>query len=291
MIRFFLGTLGLCIVLSLSTSSAADGPAATFAPAKLIKDGYKKLDTPAWLPTEKKLVFTDQDSGKLYQLTMPNTIEEIGPGGRGKVAPDGRWYGIVDGALVVRGPGSEQKVLVAKPADKELSLNDIAIAPNGNVYFTTLKDPEKGRMTIVDPKGKTTVAWDGNDEPTLVNPNGAAVSADGKWLFIGISSYKDKKHSAIMRFPIKADGSLDVAAGKAQKWGNVSGPDGIAVGPDGNIYATAGAVVVIMSPDGKKIGELKIPKGSGSNLNFGGPDGKTLFLTTFNALYVYEPAK
>ena len=53
-----------------------------------------------------------------------------------------------------------------------------------------------------------------------MNPNGVAVSHDGKYLYVGISSYKDKKHACIYRFQILDDGGLDVSAGKKSKWYN-----------------------------------------------------------------------
>jgi gluconolactonase len=145
-------------------------------------------------------------------------------------------------------------------------------------------------VTAVNLAKKTAaVVYDAAEFGDLANPNGAAVTADGKHLFIGVSNYKYKKKSGIYRFPVNADGSVDVAAGKDKKWADVTGPDGIAVAPDGLVYATAGAVVVILSADGKKVCEVKIPKGSGTNLCFGGADGKTLYVTTNTALYAAEP--
>ena len=48
---------------------------------------------------------------------------------------------------------------------------------------------------------------------------------------------------------------------------------------------TAGPVEAVVSADGKKVGEVKIPKGCGTNLTFGGADGRTLYVTTDKALY------
>ena len=59
----------------------------------------------------------------------------------------------------------------------------------------------------------------------------------------------------------------------------------MAFGPEGNLYVTAGASVVILDATGKKVSEIKIPKGSGTNLAFGGDDGRTLFVTTDTTLY------
>ncbi|MBM3982629.1 MAG: SMP-30/gluconolactonase/LRE family protein [Planctomycetes bacterium] len=265
----------------------------TFAPnpppkLDVVKDGFTKLDTPAWLPADKCLVFTDLVQKKLFRLEAKNEVKAVrDDGGRGKVGPDGRFYGLVGDKLVSWKPGEEPKAIVEKAAGgKDLALNDIAVSPTGFAYFTTLKDPDKGRLTIVDVAKKTVaVAYDGADLPDLSNPNGIAVSADGKTLLLGVSNYKDRKKSGIYRFPIKADGALDIAAGKDKKWGDVTAPDGMAFGPEGNLYVTAGASVVILDATGKKVSEIKIPKGSGTNLTFGGDDGRTLFVTTDTTLY------
>ncbi|VTU02058.1 Gluconolactonase OS=Cyclobacteriaceae bacterium AK24 GN=ADIS_1632 PE=4 SV=1: SGL [Gemmataceae bacterium] len=261
-------------------------PAApAYAPLKLIKDGFQKLDTPTWLPAEKCLIACDIEAAKLFKV-VGSEASELREGGRGKVGPDGRYYGVLGGKLAAWRPGEDPKVIL----DKEVSLNDLVVGANGFLYFTTLKDPEKGRVTAVNvAKGSAAVVYDATDLGDLANPNGVALAPDGKFLYVGVSNYKDKKRSGVYRFPVKDDGSVDVAAGKDRKWADVTGPDGIAVAPDGHVYATAGAVVVVLSPEGKRVGEVKIPKGSGTNLCFGGADGKTLFVTTNAALYAAEP--
>lgn len=257
-----------------------------FHPAKPIREGYAKLDTPAWVPDGKFLAFTDLATGKLYKFTEGKDVAELGRGGRGKVGPDGVWYGLVDESLVSWKLGSEKPALLLDKAP----LNDIAVSTNKFAYFTLLKDPDKGRLTILDTRdGTARVAFDGEKEPSLVNPNGVALTPDGKHLYVGISSYKEKKHAGVYRFPILDDGGVDVAAGKKAKWFNAAAPDGIAVDPAGSVFVTVGNSVAIVNPEGKKIGELKIPKGSGTKLGFGGAEGRTLFLTTSSALYAFEP--
>lgn len=255
---------------------------------KLVKDGYAKLDTPAWLPAEKCLLFTDLDGKKLFRLDGTDTIGVMRDEAcRGKVGPDGRFYGVFGNRLATWRPGEEPHVIVDKAAGgREISLNDLAVSGKGFLYFTTLKDPDKGRLSVVDISKKTvTVAWDGESEPDLWNPNGVAVSPDGKFLYVGLSSYKDRKKAGVRRFPIRDDGSPDIAAGKGAMWSAVATPDGIAVDRDGNVYVISGAAVVVCTPDGKKAASIAIPKGSGTNVAFGGDDGLTIYVTTDKALY------
>jgi gluconolactonase len=255
---------------------------------ELVKDGITKLDTPAWVASAKCLLVTDLDQKKLYRLDPPGKFSVVREEAcRGKVGPNGRFYGVFGETVSSWSPDGEPRVVLAKAATgRELSLNDLAVGANGFLYFTTLKDPDRGRLRIVDVKtGKATVAFDAEDHPALANPNGVALSADGKALYVGISNYKDRGKSGVYRFPVKADGSLDVEAGKQKRWAAVAAPDGIAVGPDGNVYFTAGSAVHVYSAEGKAVGTIRIPKDSGTNLTFGGEDGRTLYVTTNRALY------
>lgn len=260
----------------------------TYTPLTLIKDGFKKLDTPTWIASEKAVLACDLESGKLHKF-VGKEVSELREGRRGKLGPDGKYYGILDGKLVSWTLSSSEKptVILEKGTDgKDLSLNDLTIGANGLLYFTTLKDPEKGRVTVVDTAKKTAkVVYDAETLNELINPNGIALSPDGKYLYVGVSNYKDRKKSGIYRLSIGENNTVDVEAGKAKKWAEINAPDGIAFGPDGNLYATAGGIVAIVNAEGKKIGEVKIPKGSGTNLCFGGEDGKTLFVTTDTSLY------
>jgi sugar lactone lactonase YvrE len=61
------------------------------------------------------------------------------------------------------------------------------------------------------------------------------------------------------------------------------GGEGVAVGPDGNVYLAAGQVRVF-SPSGESLGVIDVPQRP-TALVFGGTDGKTLFITARSALY------
>ncbi len=285
--RLFITLSALLLTSSFSFTAEPTKPTVpTYTPLTLIKDGFKKLDTPTWIASEKAVIACDLDSGKLHKFAGKE-VSELREGRRGKLGSDGKFYGILDGKLASWSVGEKPTVILEKGAgDKELSLNDLTIGSNGLLYFTTLKDPEKGRVTVVDIAKKTAkVVYDAETLNDLINPNGITLSPDGKYLYVGVSNYKDRKKSGIYRLPIGENNAVDVDAGKVKKWAEINAPDGIAFGPDGNLYATAGGMVVIVNAEGKKIGEVKIPKGSGTNLCFGGEDGKTLFVTTDTSLY------
>ena len=264
---------------------------------KQIADGFAKADTPSWLDRRGKrpdeaarLIFTDLEADNLYTLFPENEKTELRSGTtRGRVVNGRTFVGLVDGKISSWDPHgkSEPEVLL----DREVSLNDLAVSARGLIYFTTLKDPEKGRLSVLDPEtGKLTVLFDGEDHPTLANPNGIALSKNERFLYVGISNYKSRKHSGIYAFPIKGDGTIDLDSGKAKPRIPIRAPDGIATDRSGNIYFTAGNTVHIYTPFAKPLGEIKIPRGSGTNLCFGGKDrfAKTLFVTTREAIYAIE---
>lgn len=89
------------------------------------------------------------------------------------------------------------------------------------------------------------------------------------------------------RYPIKGDGTLD-AAGRGLTFdfsregkGNID-VDGMRLDTQGHLYVTRnnGGEVVVMDPmvTNKVIRRIPLPFSSPSNLEFGGPQGRTLFV-------------
>jgi gluconolactonase len=199
------------------------------------------------------------------------------------------YFGGMAGLQRAAGVGAPEILVDKAPDGIAIGPNDLAISKKGLLYFSNLKAPDppgKGSLNVLDvATKKVSIVFDGRMEMGLWNPNGVALSPDEKFLYVGISSYDNRSTSAVYRFPIKDDGALDVAAGKAAKWAAVSAPDGIAVDQQGNVYFTAGGVIEVWSAEGKRWGTLKVPKGSATNLGFGGADLRTLYVTTNPELY------
>ena len=61
-------------------------------------------------------------------------------------------------------------------------------------------------------------------------------------------------------------------------------PDGMKVDSQGNLFATGPGGVWIISPEGKHLGTILTEKPT-ANVAWGGEDGKTLYLTTSDAIY------
>ncbi len=148
--------------------------------------------------------------------------------------------------------------------------NDLAIAPDGTLYAS---DPNWGKSTgqvwKIDTAGKVTkVAAD------MGTTNGIEVSPDGKTLYVNESVQRN-----VWMFPIKADGTLGEK--KLLKKFDDFGFDGMRCDIDGNLYITryGKGTVVKLSPEGKVLQEIDVLGKQPSNICFGGPDGRTAYVT------------
>lgn len=167
--------------------------------------------------------------------------------------------------------------------------NDLAFDPGGNLYFTdpvgsTLANPIGCLFRVEKKTRKVSKVADG-----MAFPNGLAFTKDAKSLFV-CESQKNR----ILKFDVKKDGSLGVPqqfadlspAGKGE-------PDGMAVDRDGNLWVAhfGNHKVLCVSPEGKIIGTIAVPHENDwgpTNVEFGGKDYKTLYITDAGSCAVFK---
>lgn len=148
--------------------------------------------------------------------------------------------------------------------------NDVAIAADGTIFCS---DPNWGKNTgqlfRVDTAGKVSRVGE-----SLGTTNGIEVSPDGKTLYINESVQR-----GVWAFPILADGKLGER--KLVKQFPDHGFDGMRCDVDGNLYITryGEGTVVKLSPSGEILQKIEVLGKSPSNLCFGGPDGRTVYVT------------
>tara|TARA_B100000686_G_C16688667_1_gene916301 strand:- start:550 stop:1458 length:909 start_codon:yes stop_codon:yes gene_type:complete len=148
--------------------------------------------------------------------------------------------------------------------------NDLAIAPNGTLYAS---DPnwgaKTGQLWRIDPDGKTTRLAEG-----MGTTNGVEVSPDGKRLYVNESVQRN-----VWVFDIQPDGGI--ANKRLLKKFPDHGFDGMRCDADGNLYITryGKGTVVVLSPAGEILREIDVLGARPSNLCFGGPDGRTVYVT------------
>jgi gluconolactonase len=172
--------------------------------------------------------------------------------------------------------------------------NDIVVARDDAVYLTDndfgLRDagrnPDKqmpnGIWRIKDGESRLVL-----DAATLGGiPNGIVLSPDERYLYLSALQ-------KMMRYEVRPDGSL--GAGTLFTEGPGIG-DGMKVDVQGNVYSTSGAgpgQVRITAPTGLLLGYLNLPIYGGepkrqicaTNVAFGDPDGKSLYVTACDDVY------
>ncbi len=190
-------------------------------------------------------------------------------------------YGL--GAILKISPNGEPKIFIDGFEGKRFNRpNDLAFDIKGNLYFTDPKsygnDKLDGRIFVVNINSqKVTLFAD-----SLAFPNGIAFSQDGKMLFVCESAL-----NRILVFTLNENGSIKSKNIFAELPGG--DPDGLAFDMEENLYVAhfGGGIIYILAPNGKIKEKIIAPGKKPSNLEFGGEDMRTLFLTEDETNCVY----
>ena len=154
--------------------------------------------------------------------------------------------------------------------------NDLWIDPQGGIYFT---DPAYNIRLSVEQDGEHVyyIAPDRKTVKRVIDdfkrPNGIIGTPDGNTLYV-----TDEIARSVYKYAIKPDGML---TGKQLFVSD--GMDGMTMDSAGNIYLAA-AGIRIYSPEGKLLETIRIPENP-TNVAFGGPDRKTLYITAQTSVY------
>ncbi|QDU81854.1 Gluconolactonase precursor [Polystyrenella longa] len=155
-------------------------------------------------------------------------------------------------------------------SDEMTQPNDIAIMLDGTLFAS---DPnwskDNGRVWRIDLDGSVVLAAD-----NMGTANGIEVSPDGKTLYVNESNQLN-----IWKFTITDDKEL-VDKQLLKKFDD-HGFDGMRCDIDGNLYVTryGKGTVIKLSPAGELLQEIDVLGAKPSNICFGGPDGRTAYVT------------
>jgi sugar lactone lactonase YvrE len=227
-------------------------------------------------------------SGNVYAVNFSRqgTIGRISTDGRGEVFVtlpgdsignglrfdrSGNLY-VADyvGHNVLRVDPSSRAISVFAHEPRMNQPNDLAIARDGTLYAS---DPNwrngTGQLWRIGTDGSVTrLATD------LGTTNGVELSPDGSTLYVNESVQRN-----VWAFTVAASGQL--AARRLVKQFEDHGFDGMRCDVDGNLYITryGKGTVVKLSPKGDVLQEIDVLGKRPSNLCFGGPDGRTVYVT------------
>lgn len=145
--------------------------------------------------------------------------------------------GIAPGQL-----GQPELVLGHRNSESFKGLNDLVFDASGHLYFT-----DQGQSGLHDPSGRVFRYQSESGRLDLLlgnapSPNGIAVNADASVLFVAVT-----RGNQVWRGPLLRDGSVS-KVGAFQTFFGTSGPDGLALLPDGRLlvaHASLGAVFVL----------------------------------------------
>lgn len=279
---YFIAGIAACLLATACKSPVKKAPpaAALYTATDLTPDSSftKGAEGPA----------VDQ-SGNIYAVNYAHegTIGKITPDGKAgiyKELPKGSIGNGIrfssKGAMFVA-DYTGHNILKIEPVDTlEISVyahdsamsqpNDIAIDNKDRLYAS---DPNwkanTGRLWRIDTNGKVTLLAD-----SMGTTNGIEVSPDNTKLYVNESVQRN-----VWVFDLGADGTISNKRLLIQF--PDFGMDGMRCDIKGNLYITrhGKGVVAVVSPEGKLIREIALKGKLPSNIAFGGPEGKTCYVT------------
>ncbi|WP_286829564.1 MULTISPECIES: SMP-30/gluconolactonase/LRE family protein [Kordiimonas] len=289
---------------------ALDEVLAESAEIRYLADGFTWAEGPAWDRQRNRLYFSDVPENKAYMWSETRGLEVfLDPSGHPEKNPEGfreaGTNGLLyapDGSLLIANHGAravermdlatgQRETVIDRFEGHRLnSPNDLAVGPDGTLYFTDppygLAGIEKSPLKELPHHGVYAVAP--STPATLVDarlslPNGLAVSPDGAFLYVAVS---DPASPIIYRYE-KVDGRFthrqtffDASPYLAKGWPGL--PDGMAVTASGHLFATGPGGIFVLAPSGKLLGMIRLDSAT-ANCAFG-QDGRTLFITSGDRL-------
>lgn len=223
----------------------------------------------------------------------------IGPNGL-TLDPRGRlvYCAPPDGAIMRLEPDGTRTVLADNYQGMRFNgPNDVVSASNGDIYFTDSDFGLRGGRNSPQkelPFNGVYLVRDGEAQLLLTDeelggfPNGIALSPDERYMYLNAGFER------MMRYEVQPDGTI--ANGTVFFEGGGGIVDGMKTDLQGNLYSTGGAgpgEVRITSPEGDPLGRIHLPVPTeeprpqvcATNVAFGDPDGKGLYITACEHVY------
>jgi gluconolactonase len=232
-----------------------------------VRNGNRQAGSPP--PTDSDLVKWDPRTGaaSVFVPSLKSDGNTVDREGRIVAAVN-----IGEGHIVRIEKNGQRTVLAREYQGQPINPNDLVFRSNGVLYFTSppryeSKDTPRVFM-LAD--GKLRLLSE-----TIAHPGGLAFTPDEQHLYI-VDSPK------ILKFAVSPDGTIadgQVFFDMSDQKPLANSPDGIKVDTAGNVYVTGPFGIWVVSAAGKHLGTILEPHRP-ANLAFGGPDGKTLFITS-----------
>lgn len=238
------------------------------------------------------------DSGR----TNGNTFDASGR----LISCEGAEFGSGGRRRIVRTDLSTEKVEVLTErfeGKRYNSPNDVVVDIKGRIWFT---DPFYGddRSELeMNKEAVYRIDTDGTvarvvSHPQIERPNGLAMSPDARTLYIVDSHTRTGGNRKVWSFAVDDSGQLSDQR-LIFDFGKGRGGDGVRLDEHGNLWVAAGillprhpgenadvpAGIYVIAPTGDLLGRIPISEDLCTNLAFGGPGRKTLFITAGKSIF------
>jgi gluconolactonase len=183
------------------------------------------------------------------------------------------------------------------------SPNDVVVDAKGRIWFTdpyygddrTALEMDAEAVYRIDVDGRVVRAL---SQPQIERPNGLATTPDARMLYVIDSHSRPGGNRKIWSFEVAEDGQLS-GQRLVFDFGRARGGDGMRLDERGNLWVAAGillprhagetaevpAGVYVITAKGELLGRIPIPEDLCTNLAFGGPGRKTLYVTSGKSIF------
>ena len=234
-----------------------------------------------WSAKDRAVWFVDILGQRLHRYEIDSKRHDswatpTRPGFVVQCAPTGIIVGLAEGLFHFSPDVARFDLLMRVEQDRaENRLNDGVVGPDGALWFGSKNEPE------------TTASgawyrWTGVGEPGrfddgYVVTNGPAFSLDGRTLY-----HSDSVRRRVLARSVFANGSVGENSVFAEIEPEAGYPDGLAVDSEDCLWVAlwAGGAVRRYGRDGRLLDVVRLPCPHVTRPAFGGPDGRSLYVTT-----------
>ena len=190
--------------------------------------------------------------------------------------------------------GTRSTVVDRFGAGRFNSPNDIVVASDGAIWFTDppygILDDSEGYKADSEQDGCFVYRVDrASGEVTvasrdLVHPNGLAFSPDESVMYVSDTSIARPAAGTTTCSHSTSPTARRLVRPRVFCVMEPGVSDGFRVDVDGNVWTSAGDGIHVLDADGVELGRIILPE-EASNCQFGGPDGRRLFITATSTLW------
>ncbi len=262
------------------------------AAVRKLAGDMKFIEGPVWVaePAGGYLVFSDIPANELKRWDAKSGVRTFrapsGSANGNTLDREGRLLTAEHAGRISRTEkdGTVTTVVDSFEGKKLSSPNDVVVARDGTIWFTDPPYGLAGRkqetpgnyVYRLDPvkKSMTAIVTD------MPSPNGLCLSPDEATLYVANSAKPPEIRAYAVSTSAPFKGRVFTTLDKGI-------PDGIRCDVLGNVWSSSGEGVQIFAPSGQRIARILLPE-SAANLAFGGPNGRTVYMTARTSLYAVD---